>query len=189
MSDPEVQKGVANNFEVLNSTGERLEKVSSDQEKAGELSPRDTEALKERARKEALESSTSVESGGAEKTKAKEARPSQHRTISKKQENESFKKQMKDVQQQLPTTSRVFSKFVHNKFVEKTSEIVGSTIVRPNAVLAGAFFAFVLTLAIYVVSKNVGYKLSGFESIGAFVVGWTIGIIYDYLRIIITGKK
>ncbi|HRN90324.1 MAG TPA: hypothetical protein PK543_01410, partial [Candidatus Saccharibacteria bacterium] len=76
-----------------------------------------------------------------------------------------------------------------NKTVEKVSDVVGSTVARPNAVLSGAVSAFILTLAVYIVAKTIGYRLSGFETIAAFIVGWTIGILYDYLRILITGKK
>jgi hypothetical protein len=96
---------------------------------------------------------------------------------------------MKTVQEDLSPTSRAFSKFIHVKPIEKASDIVGSTIARPNALLAGAVCAFVLTLAVYVFAKNMGYKLSGFETIAAFVVGWVLGILYDYFRIMITGKK
>ena len=85
--------------------------------------------------------------------------------------------------------SRAFSKVIHNPGVEKTSEALGSTVARPNAILSGAVFAFVLTLGVYLVARYYGYTLSGFESIGAFVLGWVIGIIYDFLKVMITGKK
>ena len=109
--------------------------------------------------------------------------------MSKKHKNESYKRHMKEVQSQMSTPSKVFSKFMHNPAVDKTSEVIGSTVARPNAMLAGAFSAFILTLAVYVIAKNIGYQLSGFETIAAFILGWVIGLIYDYLRIIITGKK
>ena len=47
----------------------------------------------------------------------------------------------------------------------------------------------VFGLIIYTIAKTIGYKLSGFETIAAFLIGWLIGLIYDYLRILITGKK
>ena len=73
--------------------------------------------------------------------------------------------------------------------VEKASDTVGTTIARPNAILSGAVFAFIITLLTYTIAKKSGYVLSGFETIGSFILGWIIGIIYDYLRILITGKK
>lgn len=188
MSNPETLKGPENNVESGEAAKEQLEKLSKNPEASAELSPRDVEALAERARMEALESAISVESGGAEKSKSGSPTPVR-RSISKKHKNESFKRQMKEVQSQMSTPSKVFSKFMHNPVVDKASEAIGSTIARPNAMLAGTFSAFILTLAVYVVAKNIGYQLSGFETIAAFILGWIIGLVYDYLRIIITGKK
>jgi hypothetical protein len=42
---------------------------------------------------------------------------------------------------------------------------------------------------VYVVSKYYGYALSGFETIGAFIAGWVLGILYDFFKVMITGKK
>jgi hypothetical protein len=44
-------------------------------------------------------------------------------------------------------------------------------------------------LALYVFAKTLGFTLSGFETIGAFVIGWIIGILFDFLRAMITGKQ
>ena len=103
--------------------------------------------------------------------------------------NTSFKHVMKTVQSQMSGPSRTFSKVIHNPLVEKTSETVGSTVARPNAILAGAVFAFIFTLATYLIGRWFAYPLSGFETIGAFILGWVIGIIYDFLKVMVTGKK
>lgn len=172
------------------AAAEQLEKLTKSPESRVELSPRDAEQTAERARVEALENAISVEAGSKESQKQKHAAPTRKRnTISKADKKASFKRHMKDVQKELPVPSRVFSKVIHNKFVEKTSDVVGGTIARPNAVLAGAISAFILTLAVYIVAKTIGYELSGFESIAAFVIGWILGILYDYFRVLITGKK
>lgn len=100
-----------------------------------------------------------------------------------------YKKTMSETQSQLSAPSRVFSKLIHAKPVEKTSELVGATIARPNALLAGSATAFLLTLVVYLVARHFGYPLTGSESIAAFVVGWVLGIVFDYLRVMVTGKK
>lgn len=144
------------------------------------------------ARHEALEQAISVERGSAEKKKKEgAASPAKrrHGVVSKKERNASYKHHMKQLQSELKPGQRAFSKFIHNPVVEKTSEVVGSTVARPNAVLAGAVTAFVLVLAVYVVAKFYGYPLSGFETIGAFIVGWVLGMLYDFLKVMITGKK
>jgi hypothetical protein len=168
---------------------ERQEKLAENQEKGIE-SPRDADVAAEHARVEALETAISVEAGGKEKDRKSEPTTSTRRgTISKKQKEASFKRQMKEIQAQEPPVNRAFSKVIHNKVVEKTSDVVGSTVARPNAILSGAVTAFVLTLAVYVTAKIIGFQLSGFETIAAFIIGWIIGLVYDYLRVVITGKK
>jgi hypothetical protein len=146
--------------------------------------------MAETARVEALDTAISVEAGGKEKKSGSEHKqPQGLGPVGKKLKETSFKRQMKEVQTELSPTARTFSKVIHNKTVEKASDVVGSTIARPNAILAGSVSAFVLTLAVYVIAKNIGYQLSGFETIAAFIVGWVIGTVYDYLRLIVTGKK
>jgi len=100
-----------------------------------------------------------------------------------------FKKEMKHVQSELPPASRAFSKLIHNKAVEKTSEAVGATVARPNAILYGSLFAFILTSAVYFWARQYGHALSGFETIAAFIVGWLVGLIVDYVRIMVTGGR
>ena len=144
------------------------------------------------ARVEALKQAVSVERGGAER-KGKESSGSpakrRHGVVSKKERNDSYKQHMKQIQADMKPTERAFSKVIHNPVVEKTSEVVGATVARPNAILSGAVVAFVLVLAVYLTAKYFGYPLSGFETIGAFIVGWVFGILYDFFKVMITGKK
>ena len=144
------------------------------------------------ARREALKQAISVERGSAEK-KGKESSGSpakrRHGVVSKKERKTSYDQHMKHLQTELKPTQRAFSKVIHNPIIEKTSEAVGSTIARPNAILSGAVVAFFLVLAVYLVSKHYGYALSGFESIGAFIVGWILGLLYDFFKIMATGKS
>lgn len=145
----------------------------------------------EKAKIEALKQAISVEKGGAEKKKKESgaAASRRHGVVSKKEQKASYTHHMKKLQEELPPVQRGFSKLIHNAAVEKTSEAVGSTIARPNAILAGAVVAFFAVLVVYLTAKHYGYVLSGFETIGAFIVGWVFGVLYDFFRVMITGKK
>ena len=185
-----------NNFEqtksaeISQSASHRLENINDSPDTNLELSPRDIETRTEKARTEAMQTAISVEVKSKDIEKSKSRASSPHRgSISDKDRNNSYTKTIKQVQSELPAGSRLFSKITHNKFIEKTSDVVGSTIARPNAMLSGAVAAFILTLLTYTIAKTVGYALSGFETIAAFLIGWVIGIIYDYLRVLVTGKK
>lgn len=195
MASPEQAPNTSpENLEVSEAAKERRAELDSKIENGAELGVENIESAAksaEKAKVEALENAISVEKGGAEKAKKpSDSAPTRRRgTISKKEREASFKKEMQHVQAEMSAPQRVFSKFIHNKAVEKVSDVVGSTVARPNAIFMGAFTAFVLVLAVYLISKNLGYTLSGFETIGAFIVGWILGVLYDYLRVMVTGKK
>jgi hypothetical protein len=188
-NSPESNNGPEIKVSSVESSSERMEQLDNMAEKSAEKI-QDSEKSAEKAKFDALEAAVSVESGSAEKKRQNDsASVKKPRSISKKDKEASFKKQMKDVQASQSPAEKTFSKIIHNKAVEKTSDAIGSTIARPNSILAGSVFAFILSLVVYVLAKNIGYELSGFETIGSFVLGWIIGLIYDYLRIVITGKK
>lgn len=164
---------------------ERSAELEKNRERAAEQAP---EQSLEKSRRDALEAASKAEKKAkAEKAPAEKRRdtPAERRARQKA----SFNATMKDAQSHMSAPSRTFSKVIHNKAVEKTSEAVGSTVARPNAILAGSMAAFILTLAIYLIAKYYGYPLSGFETIAAFAIGWAVGLLIDYLRIMITGRK
>ncbi|HET6747605.1 MAG TPA: hypothetical protein VFH06_05895 [Candidatus Saccharimonadales bacterium] len=175
------------NPEALAEAGEQQrERLREDLERGVETSKENLED----ARKEAIERASS-----AEKEKLHEeveASPAERRVqgpLSKADKDASFNATMKEVRSQMSAPSRNFSKVIHNKTVEKVSESVGSTIARPNAILSGAIFAFALTLGVYLLAKNLGYPLSGFETIAAFILGWVLGVVYDFLKVMVTGRS
>ena len=109
--------------------------------------------------------------------------------ITKRHREQSFAKQMDSIRPHLSKREQTISKVIHNKQVEAMSETAASTIARPNALLAGSICAFVLVTVLYFVAKHYGYQLSGFETIGAFGIGWLIGMAYDYIRVLVHGNK
>ena len=92
------------------------------------------------------------------------------------------------MQSQLNAPSRAFSKVIHNPVVEKTSDVVGNTVARPNLVIAGALGA-IASVVVYIIAKTYGYELSGFETIGLFILGWAIGAIIEYVRVGLLNKR
>ena len=145
----------------IEETREKLKEVAAEQEK------------KEVAKNERL----SVE------------QPKKRQLRTKQSLKAAFNSEMKDARSQMSAPSRAFSKLIHSKPVEKTSEAIGSTIARPNAILSGSLAALILTTSLYFWAQYVGYPLSGFETIGAFLIGWIVGLIIDFVRILFTGKS
>lgn len=144
----------------------------------------------ESARHEALTHASSTEKETVKAEKPLDQSPAERRgPASKRERDASFDATMSEVRSQMSAPSRVFSSVIHHPVVEKVSDAVGGTIARPNAVASGAVFSFIFTLAIYLIARFNGYPLSGTETIASFILGWVIGLIYDYLRLLILGKK
>lgn len=177
------------NPEALEQAGaEQREQLRHQLEKAGEKSKETVED----ARHEALEHARSSEQDKNHETDERKISPAErrkHGPIGKSEREVSYRATMKQVRSELSPSSRVFSSIIHNDTVEKVSDVVGGTIARPNAILSGAAAAFVITLGVYLLAKQYGYPLSGFESIAAFILGWVCGLLFDYFRVMITGKK
>lgn len=172
----------------LEAARDQAEKLLDHIEDSAEINPDKQKRSAEHARSEALDTAISVETGGKEKKTDAQTTLVQLKNNRSNREA-SFKHQMKAIQADMSLSRRTFSKVIHNRVIEKTSDVAASTIARPNAILAGSICAFILTLGVYVVAKSVGYRLSGFETIAAFIFGWILGIAYDYLRLLIAGKK
>lgn len=101
----------------------------------------------------------------------------------------SFEATLSEATRSMSPRERLFSKFIHMRTIAALSDIIGGTIARPDALLSGAIISFALTLAVYLLAKDLGYSLSGFESVGAFIFGWLLGLVYDFLKLMITGKN
>jgi len=168
---------------------EQHEKIqTAHPEKVGEKNQESVEAMSSRAAEYAKSREKDlVHTRQEQESTSKERR--KDGIVSKKERAVNYKRTMTHVQQELPLVNRTFSKIIHNKVVERTSDALGSTIARPNAILAGSFTAFVFTLGIFLLARYYGYPLSGTETIAAFVLGWMAGLLFDYLRLEFTGGK
>ena len=142
----------------------------------------------EDARKDALDQAGKIEK--EQKVAEKESSKLERRgPITKKEKDASFEATMGEIRMHMSAPGRAFSSFIHNKTVEKVSESVGNTVARPNAILSGAVFAFLFTLVIYLVARHNGYPISGSETIASFALGWILGLLFDYIRVLVLGKN
>lgn len=187
MSGPEQQPSTPEKVETSKVSAEQYELLNSAE--APEISKESTEKKVEKARAEVEQAISKERPSTVEKERKPSAATKRRGAISRQEKEASYKRHMKQVQDELPPLQRAFSKFIHAKPIEKASELIGSTVARPNAILFGAIAGFVLVLAVYLIAKNLGYVLSGFETIGAFIAGWILGVLYDFFRTMITGKK
>jgi hypothetical protein len=172
--------------EVSNAAAEQLEKLRDRAEKAGEQLDNSGERA-DAARKDAAEV-FGKDKGTERKAPADSAGPVAPR-ITKAERAASYRQTMRRVQAEMTPVQRQFSKVIHAPVIERTSEVVGSTFARPTAILAGSSTALVLVTAVYIIARTFGYPLSGFETIGAFTFGWILGLTFDFVKVMVTGKR
>ena len=111
------------------------------------------------------------------------------RKATKEAKDAVYKQTMRLIRAEMTGPSRAFSKIIHAPIIERSSEVIGGTLARPNAILAGSTTALVLVICVYVLARTFGYQLSGFETIGAFLLGWVLGLTYDYVRVMALGRR
>lgn len=164
---------------------EHEERLREDRERAVE---RSKESNVDEARREALEKATKVER--EQKVESREVSAAERRgPITKREKKASYDATMREVHSQMSGPSRAFSSFIHNPTVEKVSDAIGGTVARPNSILAGSVLAFLFTLVIYLIARYFGYALSGSETIASFIIGWLVGLVFDYVRVLFMGKS
>jgi len=169
------------NNELAEAAGEQLKKLERGNEVFNEGEQKHSaEQARHDAEKLAI---AGKEQGAGEKKAGGEPSAASGERITRKVKTVQYKQTMKDVQEELSAPSRAFSKVIHNKAIEKASDVTGKTLARPNAILAGSLTACVLVAAIYILAKVIGFRLSGFETIAAFIIGWLAGILIDILRV------
>jgi hypothetical protein len=183
MANPEVHTGSVEKSEVEKAAAERAKELREQTEHKQEHQESHAE---HEARATAEKEAKTTEEYHHSDHQEKEAAPVFSGEHSR---DKSFKETMQSVERDLSPPERIFSKIIHNKTVEAASDAVGTTVARPNAILAGSICAFVLVLAVYLTARHFGFALSGFETIAAFVIGWIIGIVFDFLRVMISGKR
>ena len=187
-SAPEQQK----DLESLQDAGaERIAELEKTLESAAEKSG---EQSAESARHEALELAKEKEDTEKKKSAAKSEssekdKPQANSKPTKQQLKYSFDRSMTAIRKDMSPASRTFSKIIHNPVVDKVSDAVRNSIARPNLIIAGGLGTLILCSAVYLVAKNYGYILSGFEAIGTFILGWAIGAIIEFARVGFVNQK
>lgn len=177
MSHEQLQSaGEKTNAEV----GQEAAKRSAELREKSEHIPTPNQKEREQvAHKEALEAAKEIKEHQTEKEPSISESES---PITSKRREQSFKQTMTHIQAEMPKGERAFSKVIHNPTIEKVSDIVGATVARPTSIAAGSLCAFIAVFTLYLIAKNAGFSLSGFETIGAFIAGWLFGILIDLVR-------
>jgi len=86
---------------------------------------------------------------------------------------------MASIQRHLSSPSKTFSKVIHSPAVEKTSEAVGQTVLRPSVTLGASSTALLVGAFTYWLAKHYGYAISGSTILLSLLVGGVAGLMIE----------
>jgi hypothetical protein len=111
-------------------------------------------------------------------------------TVTRELKQQSYKKTLQRVRAKLNTPQRAFSKVIHQPVIEKVSVVTAETVARPSGILGGATFAFLGSLALLIIAKQLGFTYNYLAFLGLFVGGFAVGLIVELLyRAVRPAKK
>lgn len=101
----------------------------------------------------------------------------------------SFNTTMHHVRSQLSRPSQTFSKAIHQKQIEKTSEVVGKTVARPSGIIGAATAALIGISIVLFFAKHIGFQLAGSEFWILLCAGYLVGLFIEAVRKIFSKNK
>lgn len=110
-------------------------------------------------------------------------------TLNRQQRQSAFDRTMDQVYTYTNPVHRQASRYFHLHINERAFDILGSTLARPLPLIIGSITAITVVTALYIPAKQLGYSLAGSEPLFAFGLGWLAGMIVDYMRLLIRGKR
>jgi len=181
---------LSNSVEKLEISEDQLDKNRNERLKNLEKERRpDNKGERMESAKAELAEQYKGQNQGNKVRQPKQSAPAPIKKATNRHKEDTYRKTLQAIQKDMNPVERTFSKIIHNPVVEKTSEVVGNTVARPAPLLTGAIAALILTAIVYIIAHHYGYLLSGFEWIATFLIGWAIGLIIDWVRVGLLGKK
>jgi hypothetical protein len=93
----------------------------------------------------------------------------------------SYTQTLASLQRRLQPASRTFSKIIHTPAIERTSEFLERTALRPSIITGATWTAAIVGLIFYVTARSNGYPLSGTEMLAALAGGAVLGLVAEGL--------
>ncbi|MBI2798346.1 hypothetical protein HYX70_03570 [Candidatus Saccharibacteria bacterium] len=164
------------------ATEREIKSSKAELEKSGEKAEK---KLAREAEKEATEANLAKKSEASEAKKAKQAEKSEKKepivAATPKERNRAYKKEMRKVQAQLSPGSRMFSKVVHNRAVEVTSNVAEKTVVRSSVLIGGTVVGIILGGLVYFSANRYGYGLPNWSLVFFLIMGGVLGVVIEFL--------
>lgn len=117
---------------------------------------------------------------GAEYHQPQAEQRQQAKPLTKVDKDRGFETIMHQVRNEMSKPEQSFSKVIHHPTVEKASDFMGKTVLRPSGVIGATLAAGIGLVLVYGVAKTAGFGLSGSEVPILLCLGFTIGLFIEW---------
>jgi len=113
----------------------------------------------------------------------------ENKTVQPLDKEATYNETLASLQNRMTPGEKKFSRFIHNPTIEKTSNLLESTIMRPSVVMGTTWTALIVGIIFYATARIYGFKLSGSEMLLALAGGAILGLTLEGIWLFIRRKK
>lgn len=92
-----------------------------------------------------------------------------------------LRRELKQLQRQLPAPQRALSKVIHQPVVRAVSDAAGASVSRPSGLLGGGLVALLGSTSYLYLAKHVGFSYNYLVFLLLFVAGFGVGLVLELL--------
>lgn len=168
LHEPQSPEQHRHQHELEQSARERMEQLQNKAETPEQDAQERAESARERIEKHAEEPIPGAE---------KETAPSRPAALLDPIRN--YAQTLRSLQGRLKPAGRRFSQVIHQPVIEKASDALSNTVMRPSVSLGAVATAVIVESFFYFTARHYGYVLSGSEVLLALLAGGLIGLFFE----------
>lgn len=135
----------------------------------------------EAARKAAAEQAVSATESASMAAEQPQADQSHSFAVHQQLKTNAYTQTLRTIQRRLPRVDQAFSKVIHNRRVEATSEFAAKSVARPSGILGGALFACIGSSVLVYLTRHYGFPYNYTMFIVFFVGGFGVGLLAELI--------
>ena len=101
--------------------------------------------------------------------------------LTKKIKNKKYNEILKETSNNFGLIDKNFSRIIHLPLIEKPTEFISATFMRPLSTTIGIIFSIVLYILSFFVARKYGFTISNILPLFLFMIGYVLGIFIELL--------
>jgi hypothetical protein len=167
--------------ESARNNGEHHERATRHHEAKAENTAHEHQENLEQILSKIEETAKTAQEAAHHQQAAETAKKPNPRFVGKELKGNNLKSSLRRVRKDLKPYQRPFSRLIHNRAVEKASEVGAKTIARPDGLLVGGVVSLLMSLGVLFVCRYYGYEYNYLIGLLSFPAGFILGIVGESL--------